>query len=272
MTDQKTNQFRLKFDETNSMMTNEILEQRVEKLSTRITIISILIPVLFGVVFTIAYLNIKKRVYHTQHSGIEEIEKLSKDWKSRFSSLSENFAGLEDALAEKEELIQQLEDKFSQKIVPMEKITTSILEELKTNQRELSQLQTSKVDKKEFNSQIASVKKSLSITDKSMNVLQNDMKDLITTTNTITENFKEELKTLTDFLEKEKSSVDQITRSIVVQNENITEIRQELSLLSQKMSAFAEKGEMRLAIKTAMLELKVYLDEAIKKMNQQLKD
>ncbi len=266
MTDKETGQFRLKFDETDSVMTNEILEQRVEKLSTRITIISILIPVLLGVVFTIAYFNIKKRVSSTQHSGVEKMDKLSKDLESRFSSLSIRFAKLEESLVEKKQTIQQMEEFF----LSVEKKITSIKKELKVNRKDLSQIQTGKIDKKEFKSRISVLQESLSITDKSLNVLQNDMKSLISVTDALTENFKEELKTLTGFVEKEKNKVDQIAQGIKVQNEDITEIRQDITLLSQGKSSFVEKGEMGLAIKRANLDLKVHLEEAIRKMNKRL--
>lgn len=270
MADKEKDRFRLKFNETDPVMTNEMLEQRVEKLSIRITIIAILIPVLLGVIFTIAYLNIKKRVYNTQYFGVEEIERLSKDLESRFSSLSIRLAKLDDSLIEKKKSIQQLKENFSKKIITVEKIISSIEEELKSNREGLSHLRTGKIDKKAFKTRIAGIKESLSITDKSLNVLQKDMKELISVTDTITENFKEELKRLTGFVETEKNRADQIARSITVHDEDITELRQDLTLLSQKTAGFVEKGEMKLAIKTANLELKVRLEEAIREMNKRL--
>ena len=40
---------------------------RIEKLSTRVTLVAVLIPCLLVVVLAIAYLDIKNRVINTQH-------------------------------------------------------------------------------------------------------------------------------------------------------------------------------------------------------------
>jgi DNA repair exonuclease SbcCD ATPase subunit len=77
----------------------EVDELRLEKISTRVTIISILIPVLIVIVLTFAYLDIKKQVVQTEDTGSMGIQHLSKDVESRFSSLSLRQARLEEQLA-----------------------------------------------------------------------------------------------------------------------------------------------------------------------------
>ena len=71
-------------------------ELRLEKLNTRVTIISIMIPVLIVVVLLVTYLDIKKRVVETEDTGTMGVQKLSSDLESRFSSLSIRQARLED--------------------------------------------------------------------------------------------------------------------------------------------------------------------------------
>jgi DNA repair exonuclease SbcCD ATPase subunit len=73
-------------------------ELRIEKLSQRMTLISILIPVLIVVILGIAYLDIKRRVIHTEDTGAETAHHLSEDLESRFSSLSLSQAHLQEAL------------------------------------------------------------------------------------------------------------------------------------------------------------------------------
>jgi DNA repair exonuclease SbcCD ATPase subunit len=74
-------------------------ELRIERLSQRMTLISILIPVLIVVILGIAYLDIKRRVIRTEDTGAETVQHLSEDLESRFSSLSLSQAHLEEALA-----------------------------------------------------------------------------------------------------------------------------------------------------------------------------
>jgi DNA repair exonuclease SbcCD ATPase subunit len=76
----------------------EVHELKLEKINQRVTLISILIPVLIVVVLVITYLDIKKRVVRTEDTGASEFQKLSADLESRFSSLSLRQAKLEEAM------------------------------------------------------------------------------------------------------------------------------------------------------------------------------
>ena len=72
---------------------------RLEKLSTRITLVAVLIPCLLVVVLTVAYLDIKHRVISTQNTGSMGVQNLSKDLDSRFSSLSLRQAKIDEQMA-----------------------------------------------------------------------------------------------------------------------------------------------------------------------------
>ncbi len=72
---------------------------RIEKLSTRITLVAVLIPCLLVIVLVIAYLDIKHRVISTQNTGSMGVQNLSKDLESRFSSLSLKQAKIEEQLS-----------------------------------------------------------------------------------------------------------------------------------------------------------------------------
>jgi DNA repair exonuclease SbcCD ATPase subunit len=71
-------------------------ELRLEKINTRLTFISILIPVLIVIVLVIGYLDIKKMVLRSEDTGTMSVQNLSKDLESRFSSLSLRQAQLEE--------------------------------------------------------------------------------------------------------------------------------------------------------------------------------
>jgi DNA repair exonuclease SbcCD ATPase subunit len=102
MDDQHKNQgkfkMRLDADVDEAPVASQVDELRMEKLSQRVTMISILIPVLIVVVLIIAYMDIKQRVIRTEDTGTSGVQKLSEDMESRFSTLSLRQAKLEELL------------------------------------------------------------------------------------------------------------------------------------------------------------------------------
>jgi len=119
----------------------EINELRLEKISQRVTLISIMIPVLIVIVLVITYLDIKKRVVRTEDTGMIEFQKLSADLESRFSSLSVRQA--------------KLEDDMTRMIAQSDQSAAAIQVRLQKLQETLTQVQQgikSKIDKKELNS------------------------------------------------------------------------------------------------------------------------
>ena len=80
---------------------DEAKDRRVEKLGHRVTIISILIPVLIGAIFYIAYRDITSRVSQTQDTGTMEIQNLSTQLQDKFDEISSKYGELETALTQK---------------------------------------------------------------------------------------------------------------------------------------------------------------------------
>ncbi len=97
---EENGQFRMRMDDAvdDNVIPAQVDELRIEKLSTRVTIISIIIPVLIVVVLVFAYLDIKKRVIRTEDTGASVVENMSKDMESRFSTLSVRQANLEELI------------------------------------------------------------------------------------------------------------------------------------------------------------------------------
>jgi prefoldin subunit 5 len=111
MDDQQSNQgkfkMRLDADVDEASASNQVDELRMEKLSQRVTMISILIPVLIVVVLVIAYMDIKQRVIRTEDTGTSGVQKLSEDMESRFSTLSLRQAKLEELLKRSSDMNNQ---------------------------------------------------------------------------------------------------------------------------------------------------------------------
>ena len=96
--DRTTSTFKIGGDdqENDAVMQNELQELKIDKLSQRVMLLTILIPCMIGVILIISYLDIKDRVKHTQSTGTIGVQKLSKDLDSKFSSLSLEQAKLKE--------------------------------------------------------------------------------------------------------------------------------------------------------------------------------
>lgn len=99
MAEKDLTKFRIRIDDKipDTGFEEEIKDRRIEKLSWRITFVSILIPCLIVVILFVAYIDIKKRVGRMQSTG----EVISQDMESRLSLVSEKQAKLEDMLVKK---------------------------------------------------------------------------------------------------------------------------------------------------------------------------
>ena len=100
---------------------------RIEKLSTRVTLVAVLIPCLLVIVLVIAYLDIKNRVVNTQNTGSMGVQNLSKDLESRFSNLSLKQAKIEDQLADQ---AKALETANAAMQVNLKKSTTALTQRI----------------------------------------------------------------------------------------------------------------------------------------------
>jgi predicted nucleic acid-binding Zn-ribbon protein len=107
-------------DSPDAQFQEDVEELQAVKLNKRITRMSFLIVSLMVVFILFAYIDLKKNLSMMSTSGNTEIETLSKDMQSKFSSL----------------LLQQakFEEVFAKKIIPLEKDVGS----LQTNLKEIS--------------------------------------------------------------------------------------------------------------------------------------
>jgi uncharacterized phage infection (PIP) family protein YhgE len=140
-------QFNLRLDKGNDELDERVLpaevnEMKMEKISQRVTLISILIPVLIVIVLVFAYMDIKRRVVQTEDFGEMEMQKLSKDLESRFSSLSVRQARLEDGL---EKLNEQNNHVTAAIQVRLEKLN-DIVKEIRQNAVGIKEFNSSRAE------------------------------------------------------------------------------------------------------------------------------
>lgn len=151
MDDKLNNQGRFKMkmdsDAEEAPITSQVDELRMEKLSQRVTMISILIPVLIVVVLVIAYMDIKQRVIRTEDTGVSGVQKLSEDMESRFSTLSLRQAKLE-------ELLKQTSEKNDQSLAQVQVNLKKLEDRVKGVGKKL-------VSKKDLDTKLDSIQKKI---------------------------------------------------------------------------------------------------------------
>jgi septal ring factor EnvC (AmiA/AmiB activator) len=104
MTFRNSSKFKIRVSEDDRpdlLLTDQIEYQRFEKLNQRVTIISILIPFLIGIIIFIGYRSIREMVSQTQDTGAKELTSLAQSLESTISNISIKQAKLEEALAGK---------------------------------------------------------------------------------------------------------------------------------------------------------------------------
>jgi methyl-accepting chemotaxis protein len=207
-------------------------ELRIEKLSQRMTLISILIPVLIVVILGIAYLDIKRRVIHTEDTGAETVQHLSEELESRFSSLSLSQAHLQEALAKVQE---QTNQSLAKAQVNLKKLDES-----------LDKIRKSMVSQKEL--QTASHK------------LSQNLDNLARST--------EDIKTQVDVLDQSlPSRLDQIDQHATELSNSLAEFKKALADIEKNK---IDKAALDLALKLEILKTKRAFDVQLEKIQAQI--
>lgn len=188
MTDKKRTHFKMRIDnsESDALFTEEKNGLKFEKLAQKVTIISILIPVLIGVILIISYLDIKTRVSTFKDTGESEVQSLSKNLESRFSSLSVKFASLEET--------------FTIHIKKAAKTQRSLQTRLKEAEKSVRWLSKIKAAKKTFDQKTAEIEENLT-------AIRSDLQTLDSNLTSLDQSVKRELAGLVTLVENSENTI-----------------------------------------------------------------
>lgn len=109
-------------------------ELQFERLGHRVTLISILIPILIAIIGYFIYADIQKKVTKVHDTGSTEVQTLSKDTDSKFSSLSVQLSKLEESFTERTKALEN-------SISSVKKNIDSVSSKLKSTEANLADLQ-----------------------------------------------------------------------------------------------------------------------------------
>lgn len=188
MSKKSQSQFKMRMDSgsTESLYAEERSDLKLEKLTQKVTLMSILIPVLIGVILVISYLDIKSLVSTVKDTGESGVQSLSQNLESRFSSLSVKFASLDESL--------------NQKIETAEKARLSLQKRMNEAEKSVRWLNKIKTAKKTFDEKNAAVETSLE-------AIRTDLQTLDANLTSLDQSVKKELADLVALVEKSSTTL-----------------------------------------------------------------
>jgi DNA repair exonuclease SbcCD ATPase subunit len=197
----------------------EAKDRRVEKLGHRVTIISVLIPVIIGAVFYIAYRDISSRVSQSQDTGAMEIQNLSAQLQEKYDALAAKYTDLEASL---------------------EKMDKSIKASLQQAEDTVNKISTTKADKKDAEDAIAKIDTALAPIQKELDALtplRSELNVVTAELASLDKNLQQQMVTLSANVDKASKDLTQIRSEISNLSENkLNRDDLELELLKARKS------------------------------------
>lgn len=181
MTFQNSSKFKIRAsddDRPDLLLTDQIEYQRFEKLNLKVTIITILIPILIGIMIFVGYRNIQEMVSQTQYMGAKELTSLAQSLESTISNISVKQAKLEESLADmladqekKEAMVQGNFNKMEATVQDsLKKIESAIQNSIKKTETALAEIQTGKADKKDIAGEVSGMDNKLAVVQKELKI------------------------------------------------------------------------------------------------------
>ncbi len=165
-------------DNPDALIKEQVEHQRFEKLNQRVTIITILIPILIGVIIFIGYRDIQTMVSQTHDMSAKELTSMAQNLQSTISNLSIKEAKLEETFGSKLTAIDAAQTHIQNAVTTNEsafrdnftRIEAALQENSQKTEKALTELQTGKVDKKDIQGDAASFDKKLASVHKDIQI------------------------------------------------------------------------------------------------------
>lgn len=137
MSEERSKEFQIRIDEESpdAVFQDEIKNLRLEKLSKRVTIISILIPCFICILLLLVYFDLRNKVTANQSSDVTNIQSMSKDFDTRLNELSSQLSKIEESL--------------TSNISSYEKKISSLKFKIYKSENRIKKIKSSKSDKKD---------------------------------------------------------------------------------------------------------------------------
>ncbi len=248
-----------------SLYQEEMKDLRVEKLNQRVTIITILLPCLIGVILFIAYRDLTGRVSQSEFSGSKEVQALSVELEEKFKNIAAQFTEVQNSLDEK---ITSLEKKIialNENLNKLNEIDTNIKQNLNKSDTTLQTISAAKVDKKEHAAAIEKINNSLVLIRKDLEALAPANKDIASLSSemkSLEKRLGEEMTALSETIAKTDNDLMQIQAGLAtLAGQKLDKDSLDLEVLKTRMS-------FERTLDQAVINLERKIDSVLKRTKQ----
>jgi len=280
MAERKPPEFRFNSDdqEPDEFYQEEIKDLRVEKLSQRITLISILLPCLIAVAIYFGYRDLTGRVNQGQDSGNIEVQKLSKQMEELSKKFDEKLNTFSTTLSAKD---QDFDNSISGKlntinnnIEVLNQSMKALDQNLKQTKSALTKLDKAKADKKNQAAAIAKFEADLNPLKtefQSLTKIRAELKSVSSEIKTLASQFTEEMQKIAENTAAFKTEYDLQQASIARQlSEKIDKAALGVELLMFKKNQSIHSQEItRLVQRLDSIQKKIEDMQTGSKLNRQ---
>jgi len=249
---------------SNSIYHQEINTLKIDKLSNRVTIISIIIPCIIGAILLFAYFDMKEKVVDADLTKKHQYEKISQQLEEKLNALDVKIA--------------KNSFNFDNKLPELEKTNVAL-------EGQIAKLSSTKADNKTIKTRFSKIEKRVT------NNANQDKTTILTierinkeTLTTIKENqvqFNKTTQLIKEDTKLFKEEFDARLLELSNYEEQIGELRKNISLLDKKYNAIDHNQNLQTnlnkdikekinALDTLIKSLDKNLDKQLKKLNQKL--
>ena len=232
---------------SDALLQDEMKDLRVEKLNQRVTIITILIPCLIGIILFVAYRDLTGRVTETEFSGSKELQALSTELENKLTAITEQNSEFQATLTAKIAGIEKTVSGLDQKLKTVNNTLKQVKLDLDKTGATLKSVSASKVDKKDqkaaiekMNNTLIPIRRDLeglAPLSKSINTLSSDIKGLSSEIKAMDKFVQKELTSVTASMEKTNQDLGQLQSNLTTMgNEKIDQASLELEMLKARKS------------------------------------
>ena len=199
MTENESAKFRIRSDDNpEAQFQEDNQELKLDKLSRRITLITILIPCLIGGILFLAYRDIQTRVGLVSDTGTTKVKTLSKHLEARFTSLSTKLANLQAD--------------FDKKTASMEKGNASLHKSLKETDTAVRYIRSARItDNRKTTKTLAAIDSTL----KTLTSVPQEIENIASDIKVVDDKVSKELQKHAQTLENIKNNFIKIQADII---------------------------------------------------------
>jgi septal ring factor EnvC (AmiA/AmiB activator) len=225
----------------------EMKDLRVEKLNQRVTIITILIPCLIGVILFIAYRDLTGKVTESEFSGSKEVRALSVELEEKLTQLNTQNSEFQAKLTEKIAAIEKSTGDLNAQLKTLGATLTKVKQNLDKTGADLKSIDAAKVDKTEQKASFEKINNTLIPMRKQLEVLapiRKDLDSVVSEIEALDKRTREDLASVSTSVTKTNQELTQLqsiqdqfqTNLNVLGDEKIDQASLELELLKARKS------------------------------------